>query len=436
MSPTQPTSPPQAALDTDLDGASGITTFVSGGHTYAAVAAFEDDGVQILNVTDPLRITAVSSITDTRGITGLVLDGASDITTLTSGDHTYVAVASNRDSGVQILDVTDPSDITAAGNIADDGNITDDLELYRAQGITTFTSGDHIYAAVAAFDDNGVQIIRIDIPPDTTLPADAFVTTWRTTSEDESITLPLVGTDITINWGDGSTTAGVSTPVDHTYNTAGDYTVQITGGLTWFHLNGAANAGPGWSQWTSGVPPHGPRWMNAFERRLQHGVQRNRCARSLGVTDMSNMFEAPPPSTATSHPGTSRLSPTWNSMFSWRLRPSTSPSTTGTSPLSPTCPTCSGRLLLQPAPQRLGRLLCHRHVWHVLRASSFNQLLNDLERLLCHRHAQHVQRRLAPSTSPSTTGTSRLSPPCPTCSGSPPPSTSPSTAGTSPLSPT
>ena len=67
-------------------------------------------------------------------------------------------------------------------------------------------------------------------------PAGAFITTWKTTSADESITLPLVGTDITINWGDGSTTAGVSTPVDHTYNTAGNYTVQITGGLTWFHL--------------------------------------------------------------------------------------------------------------------------------------------------------------------------------------------------------
>ena len=278
--------------DTDtleLEGASGITTFVSGGHTYAAVAAHEDDGVQILNVTDPLRITAVSSITDTSSRTGLVLDGASDITTFTSGDNTYVAVAADRDSGVQILDVTDPLRIAPAGNIADDGNITDDLELYRAQGITTFTSGGHIYAAVAAYEDDGVQIIRIDIPPDTTLPADAFVTTWRTTSADELITLPLVGTDITINWGDGSTTAGVSTPVNHTYNAAGDYTVQITGGLTGFHLNNADDASKlvsldqwGTASWVS--------MENAFSGASNMVYHAGDAPNLSGVTDMSNMF--------------------------------------------------------------------------------------------------------------------------------------------------
>ena len=276
--------------DTDtleLDGASGITTFVSGGHTYAAVAAFEDDGVQILDITDPLHITPAGSI-DTNT---LKLYGAQDITTFTSGDHTYVAVAAYRDNGVQILDVTDPLHITAAGNIADIGNNDDDLELNRAQGITTFTSGDHIYAAVAAYEDDGVQIIRIDIPPDTTLPADAFVTTWKTTSADESITLPLVGTDITINWGDGNTTAGVSTPVDHTYNTAGDYTVQITGGLTWFHLNNAADASKlvsldqwGTASWAS--------MENAFSGASNMVYNAGDAPDLSGVTDMSNMFDS------------------------------------------------------------------------------------------------------------------------------------------------
>ena len=271
----------------ELNGAYGITTFVSGGHTYVAVAAEVDDGVQILNVTDPLHITPAGSI-DTNT---LKLNGARGITTFTSGDHTYVAVAAYLDSGVQILDVTDPLHITAAGNIADIGNNDDDLELNRAQGITTFTSGDHIYAAVAAYEDDGVQIIRIDIPPDTTPPADAFVTTWRTTSADESITLPLVGTDITINWGDGSTTAGVSTPVDHTYNTAGNYTVQITGGLTWFHLNNAADASKlvsldqwGTASWAS--------MENAFSGAFNMVYNAGDAPDLSGVTDMSNMFDS------------------------------------------------------------------------------------------------------------------------------------------------
>ena len=125
----------------------------------------------------------------------------------------------------------------------------------------------------------------------TSLTAGAFVTTWRTTSADESITLPLVGTDITINWGDGNTTAGVSTPVDHTYNIAGDYTVQITGGLTWFHLNNAADASKlvsldqwGTASWAS--------MENAFSGASNMVYNAGDAPDLSGVTDMSNMFDS------------------------------------------------------------------------------------------------------------------------------------------------
>ena len=140
-----------------LDGAYGITAFKSGGHTYAVVAASRDDGVQILNVTDPSDITAVGSITD--GGT-LKLNNAYGITTFESGGHTYAAVTAFSDSGVQILNVTDPSDITAVDSITD----TSSLELSAAYGITTFESGDHIYAAVTAYFDDGVQILNITNP--------------------------------------------------------------------------------------------------------------------------------------------------------------------------------------------------------------------------------------------------------------------------------
>ena len=146
--------------DTDtleLDGARGIATFESGGHAYAAVTASDDDGVQILNVTDPSAITAAGSITDTDT---LELDGARGIATFESGGSTYVAVASSSDDGVQILDVTDPSAITAAGSITD----TDTLELAGARGIATFESDTHAYAAVTAFTDDGVQILNVTDP--------------------------------------------------------------------------------------------------------------------------------------------------------------------------------------------------------------------------------------------------------------------------------
>ena len=145
----------------ELDGALGITTFTSGGNTYAAVTAYNDDGVQILDVTDPSDITATSSIDGTET---LELDGAQDITVFKSGDNTYAAVTAANDDGVQILDITDPYDITAAGSITDD--LT--LELDGARGITVFESGDRTYAAVAAYGNSGVQILDITDPYDIT----------------------------------------------------------------------------------------------------------------------------------------------------------------------------------------------------------------------------------------------------------------------------
>ena len=145
-----------------LAGAAGITTFESGNHTYAAVASFNDGGVQILDVTNPYTITAAGNITDTSDTNGLVLAGATGITTFESGNHTYAAVASPTDSGVQILDVTNPPNIIVAGNITDSDSAS--LALLGAEAITTFKSGNHTYAAVASFNDGGVQILDVTNP--------------------------------------------------------------------------------------------------------------------------------------------------------------------------------------------------------------------------------------------------------------------------------
>ena len=144
----------------ELHGAKGIAVFESGGSTYAAVAADSDDGVQILDITDPSAITAEGSIADTAS---LELRGARGIATFTSGGSTYAAVASSVDSGVQILDITDPSAVTAAGSITDADAAT--LELSEAESIATFTSGGSTYAAVAAYDDRRRPDPAPDRPP-------------------------------------------------------------------------------------------------------------------------------------------------------------------------------------------------------------------------------------------------------------------------------
>ena len=136
-----------------LEHAQGIDIFEVNGTVYAAVAARIDASVQILNLTDPSRPSAVGSIQDN---TTLLLDGAEDIAIFESGGAAYAAVTARIDHGVQILNLTNPSRPSAAGSIGDD-----DLELSGAHGIDIFEVSGTVYAAVTGHFDNGVQILQL-----------------------------------------------------------------------------------------------------------------------------------------------------------------------------------------------------------------------------------------------------------------------------------
>lgn len=88
-----------------------------------------------------------------------------------------------------------------------------------------------------------VVIFAVSVLP--VVPAlgqDAFITTWQTTTSNESITIPTDGGentsdyDFTIKWGDGTseTVTGNDPDPSHTYSAAGTYTIEIRG--TFPHL--------------------------------------------------------------------------------------------------------------------------------------------------------------------------------------------------------
>ena len=214
----------------ELNGPYDIATFTSGGGTYAAVASFSDDSVQILDVTDPSNVTAAGSIDDSDGT--FELDGASGIAVFESGSGTYAAVAAYDDDGVQILNITDPFSVTAAGSI--NGTA---LELDGASGIAVFESGGSTYAAVASSNDNGVQILRL------TVVSDPFLTTWETVSANQAIGIPVEvhsGGTLNIDWGDGNTTTvSANGTQSHTYAAADSYRVAMTGDLSRINLAGS-----------------------------------------------------------------------------------------------------------------------------------------------------------------------------------------------------
>ena len=149
--------------DDNLNSPNGIATFESGGHTYAAVAAGDGDNVQILNITNPSNITLAGNIKDDIDSTR-VFKGARNIAIFESGNHTYAAVTGATDDGVQILNITNPSNVTAAGSITKGSNV----KLDNPRGIATFESGNHTYAAVAAYTSDAVQILNITNPSNVT----------------------------------------------------------------------------------------------------------------------------------------------------------------------------------------------------------------------------------------------------------------------------
>ena len=144
----------------ELDYARSITITTIGSSTYALVASETDRGVQIMDITTPSDPKPVSDFDD--GDTGFTtLSGAQYITTTTIGSSTYALVAANRDNGVQIIDITDPYHPDPVSAITDGSKYT---ELEGAESIA-IVAGSPTYALVSSKADDGIQIIYLATPP-------------------------------------------------------------------------------------------------------------------------------------------------------------------------------------------------------------------------------------------------------------------------------
>ena len=106
----------------------GVSTFTIGSSTYAIVTANEDDGVQMIDISDPTNILATDAVndgdTDSNGDTFSMLDGARDVGIFTidssTSTSTYAIVTGLQDDGVQIIDISDPTNILATDAETDD----------------------------------------------------------------------------------------------------------------------------------------------------------------------------------------------------------------------------------------------------------------------------------------------------------------------------
>ncbi|WP_271785161.1 BspA family leucine-rich repeat surface protein [Aquimarina algiphila] len=76
------------------------------------------------------------------------------------------------------------------------------------------------------------------------LAQNEFITTWETTTADESITIPTTGSgyNYTVDWGDGTIETGLTGNATHEYAVADIYTVKITGDFPRIYFNNNADS--------------------------------------------------------------------------------------------------------------------------------------------------------------------------------------------------
>lgn len=70
-----------------------------------------------------------------------------------------------------------------------------------------------------------------------------FITKWRTTINNEIITIPATGSgyNYSVDWGDGNTSTGQTGDALHTYSLPGIYSVSITGTFPRIYFDNVTN---------------------------------------------------------------------------------------------------------------------------------------------------------------------------------------------------
>ena len=183
----------------------------------------------------------------------------------TNYDHTLVAWSNLTANETQI-----PSAITFNG-----GNSTFCLSRYER---------DNLINNYGWSISDGGEVANCDLD-------DYFITTWETTTDNESITIPTFGSgyNYIIDWGDGTLESGLTGDATHTYTNSGTFTIKISGDFPAIYFNNTGDKDK-----IKSIEQWGAIAWGSFENAFWGCTDLVNVAidtpNLLGVTTMNNMF--------------------------------------------------------------------------------------------------------------------------------------------------
>ena len=188
----------------ELDNPTGLEIFSIDDTTYVVIAAQNDSGIQILDITDPTSPTHVSELEDTAAT---LLNNPRDVHVFSIGTSTYVLVSDCgaggcAGGGVQIIDITTPTSPTAVGNLAEADDTTMELGGVAYSTVYTFnnSTGTYVYAIALGFTDDGIEMIHLYTEPTVTITSSSGSSgdTVRSSTLSYTVTFSLTTNDFTI----------------------------------------------------------------------------------------------------------------------------------------------------------------------------------------------------------------------------------------------
>ena len=139
----------------NFDGARGADALVVGGHPHAIVTGYNDDAVQLVRINGDGTLEARGSLAD-NGTLALQKPIAVDAFDL--GGHPHALVSGRYDHGVQLVRINGDGTLEARGSLIDNSSTV----LRQPHGIEAFDLGGEPHALVAGFEEDGVQLVRIN----------------------------------------------------------------------------------------------------------------------------------------------------------------------------------------------------------------------------------------------------------------------------------